>query len=340
MINKYYAGIIPGMGDEEPLDHEIAALARDTLRSYEAAMDELRYSDAIGAVLALINRANKYIEETAPWELARNETARRRLGTVLYTLAEVLRISAVAMTPFMPNAPRRIWDQLGLSGAPEQRGASLEWGQLEVGARVNRGEPLFPRLDLNEVLERVEGRAGAGGQTSGSGQPDAVVQQGESEQQGVGAGQGADVRQGAGVQQGADVRPQDADVRQQDAGERSVGQTDAGGGPGELTIDEFAKVQLRVGKVIEASAHPKADRLLVLKVDIGSEVRQLVAGIAGFYDPQDLVGKTIVIVANLKPAKLRGVESQGMLLAASSDDDSVLRLVTVDGDIPPGSPVR
>ncbi len=360
MINKYYAGVIPGVGDVEPLDHEIATLGRETLRSYDIAMEELRYSDAIVAVLALINRANKYIEETAPWELAKDETTQKRLSTVLYTLAEVLRISAVTMTPFMPDAPRRIWDQLGLPGTPEQHGASLEWGQLAVGTRVNRGQPLFPRLDLEEVLERVEGRSGADSKTGASGQPDAVgqpgagAQQGASTQQGVGPQQGVSAKQGAGVQQSASAQP-GAGVRQQaggsvrpsstegavgQAGGQASGQIDAGAGQTELTIDEFARVQLRAGKVVEASAHPKADRLLVLKVDIGSEVRQIVAGIAKYYDPRDLVGKTIVIVANLKPAKLRGVESQGMLLAASSDDDSVLRLVTVDGEIAPGSAIR
>lgn len=377
MINKYFGGVIPGLGDVEPLDQEIETLARETLRSYDAAMEELMYSDAIGAVLALINRANKYIEETAPWELAKDESKHSRLGTVLYTLAEVLRIAAVTMTPFMPEAPKRIWDQLGLSGTPEQQGASLEWGQLAAGTRVNRGQPLFPRLDLDEVLERVEGRAGADS-TAGSGQSDAGVQQGADAQQSAGAQQGAGAQQsvaaqqsavaqkGAGAQQdaGGSAKPSSAEGTAGptggqtggqaggqtggqaggqtggQAGGQTGGQTDAGVEQGELTIDEFAKVQLRTGKVIEASAHPKADRLLVLKVDIGSEIRQIVAGIAKFYNPQDLVGKTIVIVANLKPAKLRGVESQGMLLAASTDDDSVLRLVTVDGDIAPGSAIH
>ena len=154
--------------------------------------------------------------------------------------------------------------------------------------------------------------------------------------------QSASAQPGASVQQQASGsgRPSSTEGSVGQTGGQSSGQDDAGAGQTELTIDEFARVQLRAGKVVEASAHPNADRLLVLKVDIGSEVRQIVAGIAKYYDPRDLVGKTIVIVANLKPAKLRGVESQGMLLAASTDDDSVLRLVTVDGDIAPGSAIR
>lgn len=322
MINKFYEGVIPGPGDEEVLDREIPALARQVVKEYFAAMDQLKYSDALTSVLALINRANKYIEETAPWELAKTELGRRRLGTVLYNLAEVLRVAAVVMTPFMPNIPARVWQQLGLSGSPESQGANLDWGQLEVGARVNRGEPLFPRLDVEEVLARIEGVA------DGTGAGDEAAMK---------AARGASAAEQGGAAQSGSAGAGLSGV----SATGSAGADSAGAeGLAQISIDDFAKVRLQVGKVIEASAHPKADRLLVLKVDIGSEVRQIVAGIAAFYKPEQLVGKAVVAVTNLKPAKLRGIESQGMLLAASTPSDSTLRLVTVDGEIEPGSSIR
>ena len=310
MINKYFDGVIPEASDREPLDDEIPALAKQVIDDYFAAMDELRYSDALSALFALINRANKYIEETAPWELAKSESKRGRLGTVLYNLAEVLRLSAIAITPFMPTVPQRLWDQLGLSGSPESQGANLEWGKLEAGVKINRGEPLFPRLDVQEVLERIEEQGSRHAELL---EPEEPVEPAE---------------------------PAEPDEPAEPVEPTEPGELAESAELPQISIDDFAKVDLRVGKVIEAAAHPNADRLLVLKVDIGSHVRQIVAGIAKFFKPEDLVGKNVVIVAYLKPAKLRGVESQGMLLAASTPGDEVLRLVTVDGDIQPGSAVR
>jgi len=318
MIERYFGGIIPAPGAAEPVDEEIPALAKQVINDYFRAMDALRYNEALSSVLSLISRANKYIEEAAPWELAKAEEKKSRLGTVLYNLAEVLRISAVAMTPFMPNIPKRLWDQLGLSGSPESQGANLRWGQLEVGVKVNRGEPLFPRLDLDEVLKKIEGRKSQSAE-------ELAVKPAEKKPTVGPADQHKEAEPSANAGGGAT---------------RTSAQTSEDEATRQITIDEFAKVALRVGKVIEAAAHPNADKLLVLKVDIGSEVRQIVAGIAKFFKPEDLVGKNVVVVTNLKPAKLRGIESQGMLLAASTPNDEVLRLVTVDGDIEPGSKIR
>ncbi len=291
MINKYFNGVIPQQGDVEPMDEALSALGKEVVNNYFAAMDELLYNNALSELLRLINSANKYIEDSAPWELNKDSAKRSRLGTVMYNLAEVLRITSIALTPFMPNSPRKVWEQLGLPGNPEAQGSKLSWGNLEAGIKINRGVPLFPRLDIDEVLAEIQE-----------------------------------------AQNDKPAEPMPIAKEQDEVSDQEETPL--------ISIDDFAKVQLKVGKVIEAKQHENADKLLVLKVDIGSEVRQIVAGIAKHYKPEELVNKSIVIVSNLKPAKLRCVESQGMLLAASTVGDSTLKLVTIDGQIPAGSKIR
>jgi methionyl-tRNA synthetase len=278
MIEKYFGGIIVGPKGEEGPDVELKDLAVQTPLKVEEYMDGLQYSNALSEIWKLINRANKYIDQTMPWVLAKDKGNKERLATVLYNLADCIRIISVLIGPFMPNTPSKIWAQLGID-----HGQGTEWedikqfGKLPTGIKVRKGEIIFPRIDK----ETAEGQH---------------------------------------EQNTEEVRG---------SMENNF-----------ITIDEFAKVELRVAKVLECEKVEKSNKLLKLKLEVGDEVRQVVSGIAGFYKPEELVGKLLVLVANLKPAKLMGIESQGMILAASTDSDEELAVVTLEKNIKTGSKVR
>ncbi|MBY6276675.1 methionine--tRNA ligase [Symbiobacterium thermophilum] len=289
MINKFSDGRVPEP-DPASDDRILSDLAAEVLREFQEAMDRLEISSALVALWKLVDRANKYIDEQAPWALARDPGRAGQLRTVLYNLAETLRLLGVALTPFLVQTPERIWDQLGLEPA-QVRTLSWEeavaWGGLKPGTVIRRGSPLFPRIELpkeNGDSVAKEGRAQSGEPAAGAAQPTEGV--------------------------------------------------------AEIEYDDFAKVELKVAEVVEAERIPKADRLLRLVLQVGEERRQIVSGIAQHYAPEELVGKRIILVANLKPKKLRGVESHGMLLAATAEDGS-LSLVTLDKpDFPTGMRVK
>ena len=291
MIERFCGGLIPDPSGAPATD--LAQVAAEVRRRVEQHMDRFELNLAVAAVWDLIGRANKLVDEAAPWELnRRGEHA--RLGRVLYDVAEAARFAAVLLAPFLVETPERIYDQLGYDEDLRAVGwdAGLTWGRLPVGTRVRRGEPLFPRVDVESLF--------AGGD---------------------GAGEGS-----AGGQGGS-------------AGGEASGQEPAAGAAPEITIEEFARLDLRVVRILEAEPVPGADRLLKLKVSLGSGgERQVVAGIARHYQPEDLVGRQAVLVANLKPARIRGVESQGMLLAAA--DDGRVVLVAPEQAVNPGSKVR
>lgn len=270
MLEKFTGGRVPAPGRQDDLDREIPALADTVIDEVAGAMDRLDISDALAAIWRLVNRCNKYIEETAPWALARSAGGRDRLGTVLYNLAESLRLAAVLLVPFLVRTPERIWQQLGLDGDIRRStwDGDARWGILSAGTAIRRGEPLFPRIETEAAAAKA---------------PDATA-------------------------------------------------------ANEVSIEEFKRIDFRLAQVVAAERIPGADRLLRLEVDLGGERRQVVAGIARHYRPEDLVGRRVVVVANLKPATLRGIESRGMILAASAGDQ--LALVTVDGDLPPGTIVK
>ncbi|KKM12879.1 methionyl-tRNA synthetase [Clostridiales bacterium PH28_bin88] len=284
MLEKFCGGVIPEPGDPDSLDRELMALAGQVPGEVERAIPEFQFSQALAAIWRLVNRANKYIEETAPWGLARDPARRGRLNTVLYNLAEAMRIAAVLVTPFMPDTPPRVWAQLGLTGKEEAQtwDSACTWGGIPVGARLQRGEPIFPRIEFKD-----DEPAGAA--------PPQVV---------------------------------DAKAEVQPKGEEAE----------LIGIEDFARVDLRVAEVLAAEKVEKADKLLKLTLRVGEEERTVVAGIAQHYTPDEIVGKKIVVVANLKPAKLRGITSQGMLLAASVDGR--LSVLTVDRDIDSGARVK
>lgn len=282
MIEKYFDGIIPSPKAPAPIDEELKDLALQTRNKVEGHMDQFELSDALAEIWKLIGRANKYIDETTPWILAKDPSKRDRLGTVLYNLAETLRIISVLISPFMTRTPSKIREQLGISEGEQFTGwNSLDsFGKVEANTKVERGDIIFPRLDLEAELKELE-----------SVKPTA---------------------------------PKD--------GEDNIITID------EITIEDFDKIDLRVAKVQSVQKVKNADKLLKLELELGDEMRTVVSGIAEYYRPEDLVGKNLVLVANLKPVKLRGILSQGMILAASDDEDNLV-LVTVDNDIKSGSRV-
>ncbi|MDB2107444.1 methionine--tRNA ligase [Clostridium paraputrificum] len=280
MVEKYFDGVIPAPTAKEDIDNELINLALETPKLVEKAIDELRIPEALEAIFNLIGRANKYIDETTPWILAKHEDKKERLGTVLYNLAESLRFSSVLLSAFLPDTAKKINEQLNTT--------VVEWSTLSsfdgtvAGTKVHKGENLFPRIDIEAKLAELEA---------------------------IQAAQKKEVKR--------EIQP----IKE------------------EITIEDFAKLDLRVVKVLACEPIKGAKKLLKLKVDLGGEERQVVSGIAKYYKPEELVGKYVVLVANLKPVKLRGELSQGMILAASTDDDSLLTLVN-PGELPTGSVVR
>ncbi len=265
MIEKYFGGQTPAPEAATDFDQSLLALAAETKGQVEQAMDNLRPQVALEAIWQLVKRANKYIDETMPWVLAKEDSKRPQLATVLYNLADVLRLTAVLLQPFMPRTPQRIWKQLGLEANQEAQWEQAVPGGLAAGKQVKKGEPIFPRLDLKAELAAWDG-------------------EGQKEE----------------------IKPLSPPLAE------------------EVDIELFSKIDLRVVTVLEAEKVPKADRLLKLRVALGSEQRTIVAGVAQHYQPEELVGKQVVIVANLKPAKIRGIESQGMILAASDENGSAV----------------
>ena len=280
MIGRFNGGIIEAAGDVEAIDQELTQLVENTVLQYEKFMDDMDINAAIKVIWTLISRTNKYIDETGPWALAKDEAKRSRLNTVLYNLAETLRVVSILIYPLMPVTAPEIWKQLGI----EQEFATVtfadakKWGKLPAGTKVGKAAPIFPRIEDKPVETTPEPV-----------KKEAIV-----------------------------VTPPASDLA-------------------EITIEDFAKMDLRVVKILAAEKVAKADKLLQVTVDLGTEQRTIVSGIAKHYAPEDLVGKDVVMIINLKPAKIRGIESRGMILAASCDDK--LTLVTAT-DMLPGSRVK
>ena len=290
MIEKYHGGVVTHKEGTEAVDKEFIALVNETVAGYSDAMDHMELNQAIKDVWNLIGRANKYIDETAPWILAKDPAQAERLQAVMYNLAEALRIIAILIAPFVPVTAPKIYEQLGL-GKPESFFmADAVWGKLATGTKVQKGEPLFPRIEVTEAGETVI----AATKKTAAKAIKAEAPKAEAKKEAAAAG--------------------------------------------EITIDDFAKIDLRVATVIAAERVPKTDKLIKLQVKIGDEERTIVSGIAQHYEPENLIGKNVIVIANLKPAKLRGIESRGMVLAAS-DGEGNLVLADAPG-IASGSKVK
>ena len=283
MSNKYFDGVVSNKGVDEEVDVDFKKVILDTPVKAAEKMDKLRVADAITEIFTLFKRCNKYIDETMPWALAKEEDKQGRLATVLYNLIEGITIGASLLEPFMPETSKKILAQI--NAQPRAFEDMTEFGKYPSDNKVTeKPEILFARMDIKDVMEKVEEiKAAQKAETAEEKYPE------------------------------VEKKP-------------------------EITIDDFDKVQIQVGEVIKCEPVPKAKKLLVSQIKIGAETRQIVSGIAKYYKPEEMVGKKVAVITNLKPCKLCGVESQGMILAAG-DDEGNLSVVTVDKDIVSGSEI-
>ncbi len=282
MIMKYFGGEVPAPSGKTDFDGVLEQFMKDTVSKVEEEMDAYKVSDAIKSVMSLVSRANKYIDETAPWALAKDEAKKDELASVMYHLAESLRHAAIMLKPFMPDTAEKMAVQLGLD-SDELDWAKLGFGGLKAGAVVSKGEALFPRIDaekvINEMTAELEAKKAAA----------------------------------------APKKPQEHKEQ--------------------ITIDDFAKLEIRAGEIKECEPVPKSDKLLRLMIDTGEGLRQVVSGIAKYYKPDDLIGKKVSVIVNLAPVKLRGVDSNGMIMA-SEDDNGNVKVLFLDNSVENGSIIR
>lgn len=283
MIDKYNGGEVRKGSISDKYDDELIALSEETYTKFNKLMDEFNFNAAIEAIWTLIRRANKYVDETEPWILGRDEKNSDRLDRVLYNLAETIRIVAQLIEPFMKNTTQIILEKIGTDNKGFESAA--DFGLLEEGSRVSKGKNLFDRLDIDKELVKLHEANGA------------LIEERLNK------------------------------TKKEEKKEEDY-----------IAFEDFTKVDLVVGKITESKVHPDADKLLVFTVDIGEESpRTIVSGIKKWYAPEDLIGKNVIVVRNLAPRKMRGIESEGMLLAADFDDD--LSLLSTLSDMKPGSKV-
>lgn len=289
MIEKYFAGTIPDYaGSVSEFDESLLQVNRETVAKYEEAMEKMEFSVALTAIWQLVSRTNKYIDETQPWMLAKDEARKAELASVMVHLAESLRRIAILLQPFLTRTPGGIFQQLGIQDEALQSWESLEnFGVIPSGTKVEKGAPLFPRLEITDEVEFIKSKMQGGTQETSK------------------------------VEEKQEEKPEAL---------------------AEISIDDFMKIDLRVAEVIECEPVKKADKLLKLQLDLGYEKRQVVSGIAQYYKPEELVGRKVICITNLKPVKLRGELSQGMILAGSKDGR--LALATVDQTLPKGAKVK
>ncbi len=325
MIQRYFQGEIPYPSatiGHTPAEASISKLATETIAEYNRLFDAFQFSRALEAVWSLLSAVDKYIVESQPWAIAGKEDhdSRTRLATVLYTSAEALRIITALSHPIIPESTAKIFTQLGLADIAKTDLNTLRWGQLNVSTRLGKIEPVFPRADKS-AIERM--------------------QQMEEERKNLAEIAAAAATASSPVSTASPAAPA-ATATPASADANAPASVPAGFMPisEQITIDDFMKVDLRVGTVLTAEKVEKADKLLRLTVDIGIEVRQIVAGIAKAYAPETLVGRKVVIVANLAPRKLRGIESQGMIVAASFGDQGQPALASFLEEVPNGSRLK
>lgn len=290
MQKKYFGGEILAPTAKNELDTELIQMALDAPKQVESKMEELRVADAMDVIWALLRRTNKYIDETEPWILAKEEKNKERLGTVMYHLLEAIRFSAVLLQPFLPETAEKIFAQI--NSEKKSLDSLGNFDGMVSGSHVGEAEVLFARIDEQKELAEVE----------------KIIEQKLAAAQ-------------ANTQEQAKLQEEQKEERP------------------EITIDDFAKIDLRVGHILECKRHPKADKLLVSQVKMGDEIRQIVSGVAAHYTPEEMVGKEVAVVANLAPIKLRGELSQGMILFADTADGK-LKAVTFDGSVESGMPIK
>ncbi|WP_316572782.1 methionine--tRNA ligase [Neobacillus sp. YIM B06451] len=292
MVDKYFGGEIPAYaGSVTEYDESLLTANRETAVKYEAAMERMEFSVALSSIWQLVSRSNKYIDETQPWVIAKDEERKTELGSVMAHLAESLRRIAVLLQPFLTRSPQQIFEQLGIVDGSLKSWESLsEFGIIPAGTKVVKGAPLFPRLEIAEEVEFIK-----------------LHMQGSA-------------------------APAPETEKKQEETKEEVPEAE------EISIDEFMKIDLRIAEVLHAEPVKKADKLLKLQLDLGYEKRQVVSGIAEYYKPEELIGRKVICVTNLKPVKLRGELSQGMILAGKTE--GTLSLASVDQSLPNGTKIK
>ncbi len=292
MVEKYFDGTLPAEQTADALDDELVSMASALRDKYDDIMESYAFQDGLIEIFKVVSRANKYIDETAPWVLAKDEANKPRLARVMYNLLETIRICGILLTPYMPDSAEKIREQIGADASIYNWETAGVYGSLPQTVTVHKGAALFPRIDMNKELAFLEERMD----------------------------------------------------KQKKAAEKAAKKAEKAAKKDEkklegvmIGIDDFAKVELKTAKILSCEPVKKSDKLLCLQVELGEEKRQIVSGIAEYYKPEDMVGKTVIVVSNLKPAKLRGVESQGMILAADTPDG--VQVVFADG-IPSGCKIR
>ncbi|MGE6897160.1 methionine--tRNA ligase [Priestia flexa] len=287
MINKYFDGVIPMYeGNVTEFDAQLVQAQKDMVKKYEESMENMEFSVALSAVWQYVSRTNKYIDETKPWTLAKDEEKRNELASVMVHLAEAIRHTAVLLQPFLTRTPEKIFSQIGVKEDVLKSWESIEtFNMLREGTKVEKGEPMFPRLDREEEITFIKEKMLS-----------SLPAQEEKKEE---------------------VQPEQSE---------------------EISLDDFLKVDLRVAEIIHAEPVKKADKLLKIQLDLGYEKRQVVSGIAKFYKPEELIGRKVICIVNLKPVKLRGELSQGMILAG--EDANGLSLAEVDQSLSNGTKVK
>ena len=294
MSNKYFDGVIADKGWAEDVDQDLKQVVLEEVKKVEAKMEQLRVADAITEIFNIFRRCNKYIDETTPWALAKDEEKKDRLSTVLYNLTEAITMGASLLYSFMPETSERILSQLNTT--KRDLGQLDAFGLYPSGQKVtDKPEILFARMDIKEVMEKVEAMHAA-----------EAAKNEVAEERGDSQAEAGDV---------IDLEPK-----------------------AEITYDDFAKLQFQVGEIIKCEAVPKSKKLLCSQVRIGSQVRQILSGIKAHYSPEEMVGKKVMVVTNLKPAKLAGMLSEGMILCAE-DAEGNLALMRPEKDMPAGAEI-
>lgn len=294
MVVKYRDGVVPGSGQLGSLEQELKELSQEVKKKIEESLNNCDPASALEEIWRFVARCNKYVDETAPWALAKQIEQQTRLDTVLNTFVECIRIMAIFTAPFMPGLPSKICKLLGKGEELIRWEEADQWGIIEQGTHVQKGEPLFPRIDISQFTTE--------------------------ETKTVISDQNLTLDQNAVLTEDSTPVPEFEPIKE------------------EISIEEFSKLDLRVAKILSAEKVQKTDKLMKLEVEVSGEVRTIVSGIAKHYTPEDLVNQFVVLVANLKPTKLRGITSQGMILAASYGE--VLEVLTLNKDLPGGARVK
>ena len=293
MADKYFGGTLPADREGDALDDEFKTTVTSLCVEVDKCIDETKLKQALEEISKVVDRANKYIDETEPWKLGKDDTKKARLAAVLYNLLEAIRITSALLAPFMPTTMPKVWEQRGASAADVEYEKLSKFGVLPENVTVHKGDILFPRIDVDKEIEELN----------------AILTK--------------------------NMEAAKAKLSAEEKGEAPKEEIQLAP---EITIDDFAKVEIRVAKVVACEKVKKSDKLLCLQLDDGMGGRQVVSGIAQYYEPEDLIGKKLQLIANLKPVKLRGVDSNGMICAADTPDG--VKVIFVDDSIPVGSKVR